>query len=265
MQVTLWQIDGVIPYARNAREIPQSAIDKVAASIREFGWRQPIVVDRESVIVAGHTRLLAARKLGLSAVPVHVADNLTAAQIKAYRLMDNRSHEEARWDMELLATELSELKVSDMDLSLTGFNSKEIDDLLRNDDPAEDVVPPLPDSPVTRAGDLWICGRHRVLCGDSTSPEAVARLLGDRKPFVMVTDPPYGIQLDTEWRDRAGLNGHGPAEPSYMKRRTEATTKRPSRAIPGRTGRRPLRWCLASRLPTFGMRPCSRVRFWMAY
>jgi DNA modification methylase len=221
MQVTSWHIDRVIPYARNAREIPQSAIDKVAASIKEFGWRQPIVVDGEGVIVAGHTRLLAARKLGLSAVPVHVADNLSAAQIKAYRLMDNRSHEEARWDMELLATELGELKVSDIDLSLTGFNSKEIDDLLRNDDPTEDVVPPLPDNPVTRAGDLWICGRHRVFCGDSTSPEAVAQLLGDRKPFLMVTDPPYGIQLDTEWRDRAGLNGHGPAEPSYMKHRTE--------------------------------------------
>jgi len=95
MQVTLWAIDRVIPYARNARDISQTAIDKVAASIKEFGWRQPIVVDNEAVIVAGHTRLLAARKLGLSAVPVHVADNLTAAQIRAYRLMDNRSHEEA--------------------------------------------------------------------------------------------------------------------------------------------------------------------------
>ncbi len=221
MQVTLWQIDRVIPYARNAREIPQSAIDKVAASIKEFGWRQPIVVDGEGVIVAGHTRLLAARKLGLSAVPVHIADNLTAAQVRAYRLMDNRSHEEARWDMELLAAELSELKVSDTDLSLTGFNSKEIDDLLRTNNSEEDVLPPVPDNPVTRAGDLWICGRHRVLCGDATDPEAVDRLLADRKPFLMVTDPPYGIQLDTEWRDRAGLNGHGPAEPSYMKHRTE--------------------------------------------
>jgi len=114
----------------------------------------------------------------------------------------------------------------DFDLDLTGFDSKEIDDLLiPDDDDQADAVPPLPENPVSRLGDLWLCGngskQHRVLCGDSTNPEVVARLLGDRQPLLMVTDPPYGIELDSEWRDRAGLNGCGPAEGSYMKHRTE--------------------------------------------
>src|SRR5262245_34038946 len=106
MEVELWPIDRPIPYARNARKIPPAAVDKVAASIKEFGWRQPIVVDSDAVIIAGHTRLLAAQKLGLTQVPVHVATGLTPAQVKAYRLMDNRSHEEATWDMDLLPLEI---------------------------------------------------------------------------------------------------------------------------------------------------------------
>src|SRR5437667_8850924 len=110
MKVTLWPIDNVRPYTRNARRIPQRAIDKVAASIQEFGWRQPIVVDHKGVIVCGHVRLLAARKLGLKEVPVHVADNLTPAQVRAYRLADNRSHQETSWDEELLGLELLDLR-----------------------------------------------------------------------------------------------------------------------------------------------------------
>jgi len=109
LQVCWWPVENVIPYARNSRKIPERAIDKVAASIKEFGWRVPIVVDRGGVIICGHTRLLAAKKLGLKQVPVHVADNLTPAQVKAYRLMDNRSHEEAEWDLDLLGPELEEL------------------------------------------------------------------------------------------------------------------------------------------------------------
>src|SRR5438477_5525459 len=127
MQVEHWPIDKPIPYARNARKISPAAIDKVAASINEFGWRQPIVVDIEGVVVVGHARLLAAKKLGLSEVPVHVADELNAAQIKAYRLMDNRSHDETDWDLELLGPELLELQASDIDLAFTGFDPDEID------------------------------------------------------------------------------------------------------------------------------------------
>jgi DNA modification methylase len=212
MQVTLWQIDRVIPYARNAREIPQAAIDKVAESIKEFGWRQPIVVDRESVIVAGHTRLLAARKLGLSAVPVHVADNLTAAQIKAYRLMDNRSHQETTWDMELLATELGELQAGDLDMNLTGFDQDEIAKLLTEQTVTagltdEDDVPEVPAEPVTKAGDVWLLGSHRVLCGDSTVVENVAVLLGQSRADLVFTDPPYNVDYSGYTEEKLKIQG----------------------------------------------------------
>jgi ParB-like chromosome segregation protein Spo0J len=132
LNVEQWPIDRPIPYARNARTITPAAVDKVAASIQEFGWRQPIVVDVNGVIVAGHARLLAARKLGLTEVPVHVADNLTLAQVMAYRLMDNRSHEETSWDGSLLADCLADLRAADSDLGLTGFNSDEITAFLTN-------------------------------------------------------------------------------------------------------------------------------------
>jgi DNA modification methylase len=223
LKVCWWPIDKPIPYARNSRKIPEPAIDKVAASIKEFGWRQAIVVDKDGVIICGHTRLLAARKLGLKQVPIHIADNLTPAQVKAYRLMDNRSHEETDWDTSLLGPELEELQSLDFDLELTGFDQHEIDDFLtdRDLDDRANVAPPVPDHPATKPGDLWLCDKHRILCGDATSAADVARLCGTSAPFLMVTDPPYGIELDSEWRDRAGLNQHGPAQASYMKHRTE--------------------------------------------
>jgi ParB-like chromosome segregation protein Spo0J len=141
MQIELWPIDKPIPYARNARKLSAQAIDKVAASLQEFGWRQPIVVDKAGVIICGHTRLLAARKLGLTEVPVHVAANLTPAQVRAYRLMDNRSHQESDWDLELLGPEMLDLRGLDFDLALTGFDTREIDELLLGDElDAEDEV-----------------------------------------------------------------------------------------------------------------------------
>ena len=227
LEVCWWPTEKPIPYARNSRKIPERAIDKVAASIKEFGWRQCIVVDKNGVIICGHTRLLAAKKLGLAQVPVHVARSLTPAQVKAYRLMDNRSHEEADWDLDLLGPELEELRDLDFDLTLTGFDQNEIDSFLVDPDLDEraNAAPPPPETPVSRPGDLWLCGKHRILCGDATSPDAVGRLLGNRKPLLMVTDPPYGIELDSEWRDRAGINKHGPAEASYMKQRTEGHTE----------------------------------------
>jgi len=182
-------------------------VDKVAESIKKFGWRQAVVVDSDGVIICGHTRWLAARKLALAKVPVHQADNLTPAEVKAYRLMDNRSHQETDWDFDLLAIELSDLRGLDLDLDLTGFDAREIDSLLvgAEDDERADLAPALPEHPVTLAGDLWICGPHRVLCGDATSAEDVARLVDGAKPFLMVTDPPYGVEYDPQWRERAGL------------------------------------------------------------
>jgi DNA modification methylase len=226
LQVCWWPIAKVIPYARNSRKIPERAVDKVAASIKEFGWRVPIVVDKNSVIICGHTRLLAAKKLGCHEVPVHVADNLTPAQVKAYRLMDNRSHDESDWDLDLLGPELEELRGLDFDLSLTGFDEREIDEFLvdPDDDDRANLVPPVPANPAAQPGDVWLMGNHRVVCGDCTQADVVAKVLGTVKPHLMVTDPPYGIELDSEWRDRAGLNGCGPAEASYMKHRTSGHT-----------------------------------------
>jgi len=193
--VEWWPIDKPIAYARNARQVPEAAIAKVAASIKEFGWRQPIVVDAEGLIIAGHTRLLAAQRLQLPTVPVHVAENLTPAQVKAYRLMDNRCHEETSWDPELLRLEFEELGSMDLDFALTGFDESELVSLLAPPaiegltDP--DEAPPPPDAPVSRAGDLWVCGRHRLLCGDSTKAEDVARVMDGKRAVLMATDPPY--------------------------------------------------------------------------
>jgi len=191
MKIEIRRLDRIRPYGNNARKIPQRAIDKVAASLQEYGWQQPIVVDKHGVIVVGHVRRLAALQLGWTEAPVHVADKLTAAQIRAYRLMDNRSHEEAEWDLSLLAPELADLSALDFDLSLTGFDIYELDALLRDpmDEERADEVPPLPEIAATRPGDLWICGEHRVLCGDATSKDTVTHLLGERKPFLMATDP----------------------------------------------------------------------------
>src|SRR5207248_6658570 len=155
----------------NPRQIPQTAVDKVAVSIQEFGFRQPIVVDQNRVIIVGHVRLLAARKLELTKVPVHVATELTPAQVNAYRLADNRTNEEASWDMEALALELAELKLDDFDLDLTGFNLDEIQELLAEKTEGftdEEEAPALPEFALTAPGDLWIMGHHRLLCGDST-------------------------------------------------------------------------------------------------
>jgi DNA modification methylase len=218
----------------------------MCSSIREFGFKIPVLARSDGEVVDGHLRLKAARKLGswpggdTSSIPVILCDEWTPAQVKAFRLMVNRSVAWADWDEELLALELQELNEAEFDLSLTGFDPKEIDDLLAlPDEERANDAPPLPENPVSRSGDLWTCGKHRVLCGDSTSAEVVARLLGERKPLLMVTDPPYGIELDSEWRDRAGLNTapgrkrtpaskaaakanpQYAAEPSYMKHRTE--------------------------------------------
>jgi DNA modification methylase len=198
MKIEIRLLRKIIPCARNARKIPPQAVDKVAASIREFGWRVPIVVDREGVIVCGHTRLLAAQKLGLQEAPVHVADNLTPAQVRAYRLLDNRSHEETRWDEDLLGLELLDLKDMGFDLDLTGFEMSEIDALLSRSgtsmgltDP--DSVPEVPLKPVTMPGDMWILGRHGVLCGDATILSDVHQVLAGSVANLAFTDPPYNV------------------------------------------------------------------------
>ena len=229
-EIQIWHIDRLVPFARNPRK-NDAAVDRMCASIREFGFKIPCLVRSDGEVVDGHLRLKAARKLDLTEIPVILCDEWSEEQVRAFRLLVNRSVNWADWDEELLVAELREIQASGFDLGLTGFDPKEIDDLLVFPDADEkaNAAPPLPETPVSRPGDLWLCGdsprQHRVLCADATSAEAVARLLGGRQPILMVCDPPYGIQLDSEWRDRAGLNGHGPAEPSYLKHRTQGHTE----------------------------------------
>src|SRR5215469_5126017 len=243
LEIQIWSIDRLIPYARNPRK-NDAAVDRMVSSIREFGFKIPRLARSNGEVVDGHLRLKAARRLEISEVPVILCDEWSAAQVKAFRLMVNRSVTWASWDEELLSLELQELNEADFDLDLTGFNPGELDGLLAiPDEERANATPPVPEIPVSRVGDLWLCGKHRVLCGDATRPEDVARLLGDRQPLLMVTDPPYGIELDSEWRDRAGsntapgekrtplskarakTNPEYPAEPSYMKHRTEGHTE----------------------------------------
>src|SRR5579862_105701 len=208
-EIEWWPINKIRPYERNPREIPQRAIDKVASSIKEFGWRQPIVVDQAGVVVVGTVRFLAAKKLDLAEVPVHVATSLTPEQVRAYRIMDNRSHEETDWDLDLLKLEMTDIKALNLDLRFTGFEPREIDELLVNADQAADdaanQAPPPPTKPVSRLGDLWLCGPNRVLHGDATNAEHVARAVGDLQPILMNSDAPYGVSLDPIWRQQAGL------------------------------------------------------------
>jgi DNA modification methylase len=210
MKVQMWAIEKPIPYARNPRQIPQIAIDKVAASIREFGFRQPIVVDEKGVNIVGHARLLGAHKLGLTQVPVHVAAGLTVAQVKAYWLADNRTNEEAFWDMEALALELADLRVDEFDLDLTGFNLDEIETLLTESTEGltdEDEAPAVQEFALTEPGDLWILGNHRLLCGDSTSIDAVERLMDGQKADMVFTDPPYNVDYEGYTEEKLKIAG----------------------------------------------------------
>jgi ParB-like chromosome segregation protein Spo0J len=226
LEIHHWRVADLIPYARNPRK-NDDAVDRMVASIREFGFKVPLLIRTNGSIVDGHLRVKAVQKLGMTEVPVILCDDWSEAQVKAFRLLVNRSVSWADWDEELVALELEELKGMDFDLGLTGFDPVEIDEFLLDEsaEQSADVVQEVPETPVTREGDLWRCGAHRVLCGDATSAEAVVRLLAGAKPLLMLSDAPYGISLDTEWRDRAGLNGCGAAQPSYMKHRTEGHTE----------------------------------------
>jgi len=203
MDVVTLPIEQLIPYARNPRR-NDDAIASVAASLAEFGWRQPIVVDEHMAIVVGHTRWAAAKRLGMAEVPVHIARGLTPAQIKAYRLMDNRSHENAEWDDALLKLEFEDLKLEDLDLALTGFDEQEIDQLLAAgvDDAAIDEAPEPPAEPVSRPGDLWICGEHRVFCGSATVLADVEKVLDGELADMTFTDPPYNVDYANTAKDK---------------------------------------------------------------
>jgi DNA modification methylase len=207
LAIEWWPIARPKPYPANARKLSTRAIETLAKSLKEFGWRQPIVVDLKDVIVAGHTRLLAAQACQMTQVPVHVARELTPAQIRAYRIMDNRSADETEWDMPTLEAELAELAVLEVDLSTTGFDEGELAEMLTPEGlEDEDEVLEVPAVPTTKVGDVWLLGKHRVVCGDATAADAVARACGPTKPALMVTDPPYGVDYDPAGRLDSGVN-----------------------------------------------------------
>ena len=192
------------PYSNNPRKLTPKAIEKVAQSLKEFGFRQPIVVDANNTIVVGHTRYQASRKLGYTQVPITKINNLTKEQINAYRIADNRTNEEAEWDDELLALEIKDLEMKDFDISLTGMDKPELDKILfeeKQGNTDDDEVPEAPEEPITKPGDIWQLGNHRIICGDSTLPETYQKLLADKKVDLYLTDPPYNVAYVGKTKD----------------------------------------------------------------
>ncbi len=231
MQIETRPLAEIKPYDKNPR-VNDAAVDAVAESIRRFGFRQPIVVDAEGVIVCGHTRWKAATKLGLTEAPVHVAIDLTPEQIRAYRIADNKTNELAEWNMELLPIELAELQDASIDWSLLGFDQDELAKLLGGDikegltDP--DDVPAPPDEAITQPGDLWLLGEHRLLCGDSGSVDDLDRLLDGAPIHLCNTDPPYNVRLEPRSNNAiaAGLSSFG--EPGVTHHQGFDLHRRPS-------------------------------------
>jgi DNA modification methylase len=203
-RVERWPIERLIPYANNARLHSAADLDKIAASIRKWGWTMPVLADENGVLLCGHARTAAAAKLGLPSIPVLVARGWSEDEKRAYRLADNQLAARAIWDPEQLSKELSDLKFGEFDLGLIGFEPDQLERLLADlgsdgrTDP--DSIPELPDQAVTRPGDVWLLGDHRIGCGDSTSAADVAQVLMESQPHLMVTDPPYGVGYDPAWR-----------------------------------------------------------------
>ena len=208
LQIEYRAVGELVPYIRNARTHDEAQVALIAGSIREFGFTNPVLVDGTNGIIAGHGRLLAARKLGLAEVPVIELGYLTEAQKRALVLADNKLAERAGWDAAMLTLEVGDLQSLGIDMADLGFTGRELDDLLRDSgvDPREDEVPPVPEVPVSRLGDVWMLHHHRLICGDATDAATVERLNGPICPHLMVTDPPYGVSYDPEWRNRAGAS-----------------------------------------------------------
>ena len=201
MNIVYKRVDEIIPYEKNPR-INDAAVDAVAQSIKEFGFRVPIVLDKNNVIITGHTRLRSAKSIGLTEVPCIIAENLTPEQVQAYRIADNKTGEIAEWNYDLLPIELRDLQEKDFDLSLLGFDTDELDRLLNGSSEENvvaegetdaDAVPDVPEDPVSQPGVIYQLGKHRLMCGDSTKAEDVARLMSGGKADLVFTDPPYGV------------------------------------------------------------------------
>ena len=206
MQIKLAEISTIKPYENNPRKLSEQAIQKVAMSLKEYGFRQPIVVDKNMVIVAGHTRYRASKKLGLKQVPISVIDNLSEEQINAYRIADNRTAEESEWDNELLKMEIKDLEAKDFKLDLLGFNDEQLNNILFEEKQGltdEDEVPETPEEPISKLGDIWKLGNHRVMCGNSVDYEDVHKLMNNKIADLVNTDPPYGVNYQSNMRTKS--------------------------------------------------------------
>lgn len=205
IKIEMVPVEKLVPYAKNARTHSPEQIDQIAASIREFGFTNPILIKDDFSIIAGHGRLAASRKLGLAEVPTISLSHLTPTQAKAYILADNKLALNAGWDDEMLSLELSELQAEGVDLSLVGFDQTEVDaifaETLEEGKTDEDDVPEAPKDPISRPGDIWQLGRHRVMCGDSTDAELVSALLEGKKADLWITDPPYNVVYEGKTKD----------------------------------------------------------------
>ena len=203
-----WPTARLVPKARNARTHSDAQVAQIAASIAEFGFTNPILAGSDGVIVAGHGRLAAAQKLGIETVPVVVLDHLTPTQRRALVIADNRIAENAGWDEAMLQVELAALQEDSFDLSLTGFDADALADLLAGEETTndgqtdDDVAPEIPETPASRLGDVWVCGEHRVLCGDATETQAYTTLLGNELADMVFTDPPYNVNYANSAKDK---------------------------------------------------------------
>jgi DNA modification methylase len=206
MKIEHLKTSDLIPYARNTRTHSPEQVAQIAGSIREFGFTNPVLIDSENGIIAGHGRVMAASKLGLAKVPCIRLAHLTDTQKRAYIIADNKLALNAGWDEEMLALELGELGDLDFDLSLIGFDESELGDLMAETTEGEtdpDDVPEPPVDPVSVLGDVWVMGKHRLACGDCTDQGTVDKALNGVRPHLMVTDPPYGVEYDADWRNKA--------------------------------------------------------------
>ena len=199
-EMQLVPLEKLVPYANNARTHSAEQVNKLRSSLREFGFINPVIIDRDYGVIAGHGRILAAKEEGIREIPCVFADHLTEAQKKAYIIADNRMAMDAGWDEELLRVEIEALQAEAFDLSLTGFDEKELSDLFKDDADVHeddfDVEAELEKPVITKAGDVWTLGRHRLVCGDSTKAETFALLMGDRRANLVITDPPYNVNYE---------------------------------------------------------------------
>lgn len=236
-QIEMCSVEELIPYASNSRTHSDAQVAQIAASIREFGWTNPILIDGDNTIIAGHGRLLAARKLGLEEVPAIVLDHLTKAQQRALVIADNQLALNAGWNLDMLKAEIEDLKLEDFDLGLLGFDDKFLDGLLEAEPTEgltdEDAVPEVPAIAVTVLGDVWVLGNHRLMCGDSTSIDALQTLTEGKLVDMWLTDPPYNVAYEGGTKEKLTIQNDSMGDDDFRQFLRDSYTAADSVMKPG--------------------------------